>query len=347
MERKSTIKDIAKMARVSATAVSMALNERPGVSAKTRQKIIKIAEKLDYQPNYAAKSLISKRSYTIGLIINNIADPFYPEIAKGIEEKANELGYSLLLCNTNRSLEGEKRSLETLRAKGVDGVILATATVDDPNIKPLIRVRFPFVLINRYSMDPQLENQMDYVVLDNFACGYKGVKHLYRMGHDRIALITGALNTSTGMMRTKGAMQAIKDLDINTDAKLIMECDYVREKAYKAAIRLLAGKTPPTAFFAQDDNMALGVREAVLNNGLAIPEDIALVGVDDIEMASLTGVDLTTISQKKYEMGIMGVEILVNKIDQTTPHMVNKIVLEANLIRRKSCGYHLHGYVRK
>ncbi len=334
------------MAKVSATAVSMALNDRPGVSEKTRRKIIKIANRLDYQPNYAAKSLISKRSYTIGLIISNIADPFYPEIAKGIEEKANELGYSMLLCNTNQSLEGERRSLETLRAKGVDGVILTTVTIDDPNIKSLINDRFPFVLINRYSMEPQLENRMDYVVLDNFECGYKGVKHLYRMGHDRIVLITGALNTSTGKMRTKGAMKAIKDLNMDTDAKLVVKCDFLREKAYKAAIRLLEGKTPPTAFFAQDDNMALGVREAVLNNGLAIPEDIALVGVDNIEMASLTGVDLTTISQKKYEMGIMGVEILLNKIDQTTPHMVNKIVLEANLIRRKSCGYHLHGYVR-
>jgi LacI family transcriptional regulator len=120
----------------------------------------------------------------------------------------------------------------------------------------------------------------------------------------------------------------------------------VREKAYNAAKRLLAIKNRPTAFFAQDDYMALGVREAVLNEGLSIPEEVALMGVDDIEMASLTGVDLTTISQKKYEMGVMGVQILINKIKNATPHMVNKVVLEANLIRRKSCGYHLRGYTR-
>jgi LacI family transcriptional regulator, galactose operon repressor len=346
MNRKVTIKDIAKIAKVSTTAVSMALNDRPGVSDKTRRRIIKIAEQHDYQPNFAAKSLISNRSYTIGLIVNNIADPFYPEIAKGIEEKANELGYSLLLCNTNRSLKGEKRSLNTLRAKSVDGVILTTVTVDDPHINPLIEERFPFVLINRLSMDPELENKMDYVVLDNHACGYTAVKHLYRLGHDRIAVITGALNTSTGMMRTRGATRAMKDFGMDLDDDMVVECGYIRENAYEAAHRLLEIKNPPTAFFAQDDHMALGVREAVISKGLKIPEDIALMGVDDIDTASLTGVDLTTISQKKYAMGVMGVEILINKIEKNRSGMVNKIVLEAELIRRRSCGFHLQGYIR-
>jgi LacI family transcriptional regulator len=211
---------------------------------------------------------------------------------------------------------------------------------------PLVEDRFPFVLINRYCTDLYLENKTDYVVLDNYACGYKGVKHFYRLGHNRIALITGEMNTSTAMMRTKGAMQALKDHGMDLDSKLVVESGYVREKAYNAAKRLLGMKNRPTAFFAQDDYMALGVREAVLNEGLSIPEEVALMGVDDIEMASLTGVDLTTISQKKYEMGVMGVQILINKIKNATPHMVNKVVLEANLIRRKSCGYHLRGYTR-
>jgi LacI family transcriptional regulator len=346
MKHKTTIKDIARMAKVSATAVSMALNDRPGVSKKTRHKILKLAKKLEYQPNYVAKSLISKRSYTIGLILNNIADPFYPELALGIEKKANELDYSLLLCNTDGSLEKEKKSLDMLRAKGVDGVILATVTIDDPHIKLLIEDQFPFVLVNRFSMDSELKNKMDYVVLDNYACGYKGVKHFYRLGHDRIAIIAGAFNTSTATARTKGAMQALKDHGMDTDSKLVVECGYVRENAYNTAKRFFNMKNRPSAFFAQDDHMALGVREAVLSEGLRIPEDIALMGVDDIEMASLTGVDLTTISQNKYEMGVIGVEILINKIEKTTPDMVNKIVLEPKIVKRKSCGYHLHGYVR-
>ena len=267
-------------------------------------------------------------------------------MARGIEEKADELGYSLLLCNTRRRLDVEKRSLDTLQAKGVDGVIIATATIDDPNIKPLIDQRYPFVLINRLSLDPELENKMDYVVLDNYECGYKAVQHFYSLGHDRIALITGALNTSTAKMRTKGARQALSDFGMDKDRGLMIDCGFAREKAYRAAERLLAMKNPPTAFFAQDDHMALGVREVILRAGLRIPEDIALIGVGDIEMGSLSGVDLTTISQKTYEMGVMGVEILINKIEKTTPQLVNKVVLEAELVTRKSCGYFLTGYVR-
>jgi LacI family transcriptional regulator len=346
MRYKITIKDIASAAKVSATAVSMALNSRPGVSSQTRQRILDIAKKLDYQPNFMARGLVSSRSYIIGLLVNNIADAFYSELAHGIEEKANELGYSLLLCNTNQTLEGEKRSLDTLRAKGVDGVIIATVTVEAPNISSLIRDRFPFVLINRRSMDPKHDNKMDYVVLDNYECGYKGVKHFYRLGHDRVALITGAQNTSTAVLRTKGAKKALRDHDMELDPKLVVDCGYTLEKAYNAAKKLLRMKRRPKAFFAQDDCMALGVREAALGEGMRIPEDVALMGVDDIAMASLTGVDLTTISQKKYEMGVIGVEILVNKINNSTTHMVNKIVLEANLITRKSCGYQLRGYVR-
>ena len=346
MKRSPTIKDIARQAKVSATAVSMALNDRPGVSTKTRKRILRLAKELDYQPNFIAKSLISNRSYTIGLIVNNIADPFYPEIAQGIEEKANARGYSLLLCNTSRSLTGEKRCIDTLRAKGVDGLIITTATVDDPHVAALVEARFPFVLINRHSTDPSLANKISYVVLDNHACGFCGVTHLFRLGHDRIALIGGDMHTSTAALRYEGAIQALRTLGVKPDGDLFVACDYIREKAHAAALRLLDLPRPPTAFFAWDDHMALGVREAVLGRGLRIPEDIALVGVDDTEMAALTGVDLTSVSQKQYEMGAMGVGILINSIEEATPQMANTIVLEAKLVKRKSCGYHLGGYVR-
>ena len=324
----------------------MAINNRPGVSKKKRNQILRIAKDLNYKPNYVAKSLISKRSNTIGLIVTNIADPFYPELAKGIEEKANESGYNLLLCNTNRSLEAEKQSIDMLQSRGVDGIILTTVTKNDPHIKALADERFPFVLINRLSLEPCLANKMDYVVIDNFTGGYVGAEHFYKLGHDRIAIIAGASNTSTAIQRTEGAMKAFTDYGLLPDPALLAECGYMRKPAFQAAKQLLAMKNPPTAFFAQDDNMAIGVREAVLESGLRIPEDIALIGFDDIDMASLTGVELTTISQTKYEMGVMGVKILVDKIEKVTPNMVNKVVLEAKLIIRKTCGYHLYGYQR-
>jgi len=346
MKNRVTIKDIAKAANVSATAVSMALNNRSGVSPQTQQKIIGISKQLEYQPNFIAKSLISRRSYTIGLILNSIANPFFPELAEGIEEYANQLGYNLLLCNIKGDLQKEKKSIDMLRSKGVDGIILTTVLKNDPNILPLIEDDFPFVLINRFSMDPALENKTSYVVLDNFRGGYVGMEHLYRLGHDRIAIITGNIKTSTAILRTKGSIKALSDYGAKADRELIVEGRYQYHVAYETAKKLIAMEAPPTAYFAQDDYMAIGVREAIFEEGLRIPEDVALMGFDDNEFAAFSGIDLTTISQKKYEMGTIGTKILIDKIEKTTSGIVSQLILKAELIIRKSCGHYQRGYVR-
>jgi LacI family transcriptional regulator len=343
---RATIKDIARIAKTSTAAVSLALNNRPGVSEKTRQKISKIASKLGYRPNQFAKSLIGKGSDTIGLIIENISDPFYAELALGTEERASEMGYSLILSNTGGSLSREQECVENFRARGVDGIILSTITMDDPCIRPLIEDRFPFVCVNRYFLDPVLRNKVDSIVLDNYACGYQGLEHLYRLGHDRIALIAGTPNAATAFMRTKGSMEAMEHYGLTKDPKLIVECGFLRENAYKATNHLLSLKRPPTAFFCQDDTMAIGVREAVLNAGLRIPQDIALMGMNDIEMASLQGVDLTTIRQNIYQMGNTSAEILINRIQGKGSDMVNQIIINSQLIIRESCGFKLRGYAR-
>lgn len=345
MQHKATIKDIARMAKVSASAVSMALNNRPGVSEKTREKIFSIAKQLEYQPSYAAQSLIGKRSHTIAFVVHTVADQFYAELALAIEEKASEMGYGLLIYNTGVSSQKEKDSIDNLRARGVDGVVLSTVTLDDPNIEPLIEDRFPFVLVNRHSLDPTISNKMEYVVLDNFACGYKVVEHFYRLGHDRIAIIAGDSKASTASLRTEGAVQALKDLGLEREQRLIVDCGYQRENAYKATKRLLANR-PPTAFFAQDDNMALGVREAILGENLRIPEDVALIGVDNTRVTALTGIELTTISQNIKQMGTTGAETLINKIEGRADDMVNQVIMEAKMVIRKTCGFHLKGYVR-
>lgn len=346
VRKKVTIKDIAKIAGVTTTTVSMALNNRPRISAATREKILKIAKELDYKPDLLARSLISRRSYTIGLVINNISDPFFPELAQGIEEKANELGYSVILCNINRSLRTEGERIDMLRSKGVDGIICTTTLVDDLHIKKLVDDHFPFVLINRRHYDPELADKIDYVVLDNFSGGYSVLRHLYRLGHDRIAQLMGHIKTSTVIERKEGALQAMKDCGLKYDPRLMIECEYLFSRAYDAAKRLLKMKNPPTAIFAHDDNMALGAREAILQAGLRIPQDMALVGFDNICTTSLTGIELTTIGQKKYEMGELGVKILVDKLEKEVPRMVNHVVLKDEMLIRKSCGFHLTGYVR-
>jgi DNA-binding LacI/PurR family transcriptional regulator len=334
------------MAETSPTAVSMALNGRTGVSEQTRQRIITIAEKLGYRPNYFAKSLSGKPSHTLALAVENITDPFYAELALGTEEKASERGYSLLIYNTGGSLKREADCIDNLRARGVDGVVLSTITMDDPNIKPLIEDRFPFVCVNRYSLDEIFRNKIDYVILDNYMCGFQGIEHLCRLGHDRIGLITGAMNTATAFMRTKGSVEAMKACGLTKDPKLIVECGFQREKAYKAARHLSTLRERPTAFFCQDDIMAIGVREAILDENFRIPEDFALIGMNDIEVASLTGVELTTIRQNIYQMGVRGAEIVINRIEGTDTDMVNQVIINSELVIRRSCGFGLTGYVR-
>jgi DNA-binding LacI/PurR family transcriptional regulator len=341
-----TIKDIAKIAKVSITSVSLALNGKAGVSKKTRDKILRIAKKMSYRPNYAAKKLIGKPSNTIGLIIENITDPFYAEIALGVEEKSSKLGYGVLIYNTGGELYKEKKGIEDLQARGVDGVLISTVTIDDPNLSRLVEKHFPFVCLNRVSLDPSLKDRIDYIVLDNFLCGYKGVEHLYKLGHDRIALITGSIDKSTALKRTEGAMMAMRKFGIVKEPKFIVDCQFLRDKAYESTKVLLSQRNCPKAFFCQDDNMAIGVREAILGYGLKIPEEVALMGINDIKEASLCGIDLSTINQNIYEMGSTGADILIKKIENPEANMVNQVIMNSEIAIRKSCGYSSKGYIR-
>ena len=257
-----------------------------------------------------------------------------------------ERGYSTILCNTKRSQDLERQALDMLRAKNVDGVILATVTKNDPHIQPLLEMRFPFVLVNRVLTKFPAARKVNYVVMDSYSGAYKAAEHLYRLGHERIAIIAGNLQTSTGTERINGTLQALKDSGLSYDRNLLVECGFERESAYQETLRLLDQKPPPSAFFAHDDNMVLGVREAVLERGFRIPEDIALVGYDNIQTTALRGIELTTITAKQYEMGALGAKILLDIIENKTQKMVNQVILETELVIRTSCGYQLRGYCR-
>jgi LacI family transcriptional regulator len=338
MNQKMTLKDIAQIAGVSTSAVSMALKNHPRIGIQTKNRIIKIAEKWHYQPNHIARSLKSKRSGTFGLVITNIMNPFYPELAKGIEDKAMELGYNIILCSTNYDADRQKYLINTLRNKGVDGIIFSSAEINDVNIKPLVADGFPFVLVNRRIRNKKLDQRIDFVVVDNTAGGSMAIEHLYRLGHRRIAIITGSLATSTALERTEGARKTLLEHGLVAEPDLMKVCNFSKERAYEATFELLSLPTPPTAIFAENDYMALGVRDALLDGGLRIPEDMALVGFDDIEACAIKGVELTTISQKKYDMGAQAVTFLVEKIEHTGSHL-KQMMLSPEIMIRKSCGY--------
>ena len=346
MNKRVTIKDVARMANTSVAAVSMSLNDRPGISDAKRRKIIKIAEKAGYRPSLVAKALVNKRSYLIGLIIKDIADHFFAELAKGVEDTAKEHGYSTILCTTDGNVTAQENYFDILRSRGVDGIIISTVAAEAPHIQSLFDEKIPFVCINRIPLVPSLKKRTEYIIMDSYAAGYKGIEHLWRLGHDKIAIITGSLNASNAIDSLEGSRAALRKLGVNIPKRYIKEGKYSHREARLICSRLIKGKVPPTAIFAHDDNMALGAREAILGSGRQIPQDIALMGIDNIKTGALTGIELTTISQKKYEMGSMGVKILINRIENRVPQMVEKMVLDAELIVRGTCGYRLSGYKR-
>jgi LacI family transcriptional regulator len=345
MNQKLTIKDIARVAKVSPTAVSLALNNRPRISTETRERILRISKELKYRPNIAARSLVNKKSQTIGLVITSIMNPFYPELTKGIEDKAFEAGYNIIFCSTNEDLKLEKYHIENLLSKGVDGIIFSSVKTRDPNIYPLFEERYPFILVNRRIHDPSLDKKIDYVVLDNASGAYQAVEHLYKLGHRRIGILAGPLNTSTAAERTDGARRLFKEYGLRWDPTLFRVCNYSKELAYRATQKLLSLRNPPTAIFCENDYMALSARDAILDKGLRIPGNMALMGFDDIAETALKGVEITTVSQKKYEMGTLAVKVLIDKIERGSPRMASQIILEPELIIRKSCGYRPRGAV--
>ncbi len=339
---KVTIKDIARQLQVSATTVSNALNNKPGVGKAARKSILKLAKEMGYQPNYFAKGLVSRQSYAIGLVITNIADPFYPQLALGVQERASASGYSTMLFNTNHSMENEKKIIEMLGSKGVDGVILSTVQQDDPNIELLEDFNIPFVLVNRLILNPKKASRIDSVSLDNYGGAYEAAAHLCRLGHTKICIIAGDMESSTAIMRTRGAKDALAEFGVAIPPEWFVVCGYTKENAFDAARNLLDRRERPTAILAQDDNMALGVREAAFASGIQIPEDLALVGFNDISFSSLTGIELTTVSQDQHAMGMTSAQLLINKLQHLDrPGISNQIVVETKLVIRKTCGYYL------
>lgn len=334
------------MANASVGAVSMSLNNRPGIGAQKRRKIIEIARKLGYQPSLVAKTLVNNKSYLIGLVIKDISDHFFTELAKGVEDTAKAYGYSTILCTTDGDSTTQEKYLDILRSRGVDGIIISTVVAEDPHLQILIDEKIPFVCINRIPLVSALKKKAEYIIMDNYSAGYQGIEHLWRLGHEKIGIIAGALNASNAIDSLAGSKAALKEFGVKVTKRYIKEGGYSHGKAGLICERLIRSKHPPTAIFAHDDNMALGAREAILKSGLKIPEDMALMGIDNIKTGALTGIELTTISQKKYEMGSLGVKTLINRIEERVPHMVEKMVLDAELVIRNTCGYHMFGYQR-
>jgi len=334
---KLTIRDIARMANVSHTTVSRVLNHDPRVRDKTRKRILQIVTELGYKPDARARQLVMRRSNLIGLVVQDISNPFYAELARGIEDKAHQEGYNIVFCSTDNKPERMDRYVHVMLGVGVDGFIFASARLHEPVIEKLIDEKFPLVLVNR-----KLRGEgFNYVVLNNFQGAYEVTKHLIDLGYRKIAIVDGPSNVSTGLDRLRGYQRALKDHGIDIDQDYVVQGPFARVTGYDGTRSLLKIRNRPEAIFAGSDDMAMGVIDAAEEMGFGIPDDLALVGFDDTEFASNQRVRLTTVSQRQYEMGSLGVQILVDHIQRKEMNYTHKVVLEPRLVVRESCGKRL------
>jgi len=337
----TNIKDVASRAGVSITTVSHVINKTRYVSDDLIDRVQKAMVDLDYYPNSLASGLRSGRTKTIGLVIPDISNQFFAEISRKIEDKGFEYGYSVILCNTDDDSEKEKNYIDVLIAKQVDGILFISAGDSSSNLRKPKEFYTPIVVVDRDIN----EINADIVLVDNSNGGYKATKYLIELGHRRIGCISGPSQTTPSAQRISGYKRALEEANLSIDYDLIKLGDYRYPSGEKAMQELLMHAQPPTAIFACNDMMAFGAFRAVYNLGMKIPDDISIIGFDNIPLSQAVYPPLTTIEQPIFELAELVVNLLIEKIKfrESKTRMIDgktyskRIMLETKLIKRDSC----------
>lgn len=336
-----TIYDVAKKAGVGIGTVSRAINNSPQISPKTREKILQVIKELKYQPHAMAQSLARKRTNTIACIVPDFTGYFFVELLHSIQREISKHNYDLILYSVDETEKKEIFLRRTLREKKVDGVLLLSLEISDCDADKFIQSKFPIVLIDGY------HPRLDSIIIENKQGAYLATQHLLELGHHKVAMITGQLSSIPASIRLRGYKKALKEyqkkfceqyvISVNShdDVELISNHGFNEKAGYQAMLQLLELKDKkPTAVFISSDIQAIGAIRAIAERGLRIPEDIAIVGFDDIKLAELVG--LTTMRQPISEMGLLAVKCLINKITNNQLPIFNKSFLPELIIRESS-----------
>jgi len=323
----ATLKDVASRANVSISTVSYVLNGKKKVKEKTYNNIMQAVTDIGYVPNQVARGLRTKRSLTIGVIVPDISNEFFPEIFRGIEDVANANDYSIIMCSTDNDVIREKKYISTLISKDIDGIIFIgtgkSQDIFDVNIK------LPIVLVDR-----KFGEQFMSVTIDNYKGGYLATEHLIQQGYKSIALLAGPLYIKNFFDRMHGYIDALADNGINYNDQLVYECKDTSAEGYSVAMKILK-KHNIDAIFASNDLIAFGAIRAASEMGKKIPIDIGIVGYDDISLASVIIPSLTTIRQPKYEIGKTSAELVLEQISNEDIKCRN-IEFEPTLVVRET-----------
>jgi LacI family transcriptional regulator len=333
----ASIYDVARESAVSVFTVSEVVNKKSHVSKKLRDRVEETIRKLNYRPNLIARSLAKQKTHTIGMIVPDIANPFFPMVVRGAEDAAQKHGYNLLLCNSDDSLEKEERAIELLLSKRVDGILLTKAAGDfrAPLRQMIKEVKVPFVLVMRTY--PKLT--ADAVITDDYQGAYDAVSHLARSGRQRIGLISGPLKVSNAVARWQGFHDSLKAMGLPFDKELIVEGDYRIESGYRAGHALLSHR--PDGIYVANHLMTVGLLKAAEEIGMRCPEDFGLVSFDDYPWLGIFRPRLTTVELPKHQLGSEAAELLIKRISGDRGKSVLR-KLQPELRIRESCGFALH-----
>ncbi|MDD4807263.1 MULTISPECIES: LacI family DNA-binding transcriptional regulator [Caproicibacterium] len=336
-----TIRDIARKTGLSPSTVSLVLNNKcERISQKTRDLVLKVAAEMNYHPNQMAVGLITRRTKTLGLIIPDITNTFFAEIAKGAEEACQKSGYSLMLCNTNDNPQKDADYINVLASRGVDGILFTMSvssqvSKDTQCFRILQQVEKPFVLVDRTVEAPEGGSAAPSVLVDNELGGYLATRHLLELGHRRIGFISGPMGELSSQKRLFGYIRALQEYGITFDPMLMKVGDYHTSTGYQLAKALLEQHV--TGIFACNDMMAYGVFQQADQQGIQIPRQLSVVGFDDLQFSQLMRVPLTTMKQPAYDIGAGAVQKLIQMLDHPDQPQDN-LIFKPELVVRSSTG---------
>lgn len=328
-----TIKDIAQAVGVSPSTVSRALGDSPLVNNETRQRILKAARKLGYERNELARGLVKGTSWAVGLVVPDITNPFFSDVARGVSEIADRVGYGVILCNTDGRIDRELSYIRLLRRKRVDGLLICSATLDAPFIQDLTAAGTPFVLVSRLSAD----SDVPYVVTDDQAGGRLAVEHLVDLGHRRIGFIGGPEDVQASRDRMDAYFGVLAEHAIHVPDTWCCHADFTQTAGRQAGQRMLSLVERPTAIFAANDDMAAGVLRAAAQLGFPVPDRLSVAGCDDISLASQLCPTLTTIRQPLAEMAERAATVLISEAQKPSLPQGSEVV-PATIRFRESTG---------
>jgi len=328
-----TIKDIAQQLSISPSTVSRALKDHPDININTRKAVKELAKKLNYKPNKVALSLLNNSSKIIGVIIPEIIHHFFSSVISGIEKKANDAGYNIMICQSNESYEKEINTVQALLSSHIDGLIISISkqTEKFEHLKDIQEMGIPLVFFDRICNEIKADN----VTIDDFDGAYKITEHLINCGRKNIIHLSGPQNLLIGTKRKEGYISALKKNNIPINNNNIIFCD-THDMALEIVPKLLQKNKNIDGIFAVNDETAIGAMKAIKKYGLKIPEDIAVGGFTNSKISQMSDPDLTTIDQRGYEIGETATELLINRINN--PDEENNIskVLKTELIIRNS-----------